>query len=71
MACLYLCRLRVQEGELVLVHGASGAVGTAAVQIAKSIGKTFSKELSLCFVLHWICLKPTLDSFVKLISSLT
>lgn len=41
MACWYIFRLSVQEGELVLVHGASGAVGTAAVQIAKSIGKTF------------------------------
>ena len=29
---------RTKEGETVLVHGASGAVGTAAVQIARSLG---------------------------------
>jgi NADPH2:quinone reductase len=31
-------RGRVQEGETVLVHGAAGGVGTAAVQIAKGAG---------------------------------
>jgi alcohol dehydrogenase len=33
-------RGRVQAGELVLVLGASGGVGTASVQIAKSLGAT-------------------------------
>lgn len=31
-------RARAVEGEIVLIHGASGAVGLAAIQIAKSIG---------------------------------
>jgi NADPH2:quinone reductase len=31
-------RGRYQEGETVLVHGAAGGVGTAAVQIAKGLG---------------------------------
>jgi NADPH2:quinone reductase len=31
---------RVQPGETVLVHGASGAVGTAAVQMARAAGMT-------------------------------
>src|SRR5438270_12892251 len=35
--CLKL-RGRVSEGEWVLVHGAAGGVGTAAVQIAKGLG---------------------------------
>ena len=31
-------RANAKPGETVLVHGASGAVGTAAVQIARSMG---------------------------------
>ncbi|XP_054276308.1 quinone oxidoreductase-like [Macrosteles quadrilineatus] len=31
-------KLKIKKNELVLVHGASGAVGSAAVQIAKHIG---------------------------------
>jgi NADPH2:quinone reductase len=31
-------RGRVQEGERVLVHGAAGGVGTAALQVAKALG---------------------------------
>jgi NADPH2:quinone reductase len=33
-------RGRLQEGETVLVHGAAGGVGTAAVQVAKGLGAT-------------------------------
>jgi NADPH2:quinone reductase len=33
-------RGRVQEGERVLVHGAAGGVGTAALQVAKGLGAT-------------------------------
>jgi NADPH2:quinone reductase len=35
--CLKL-RGRLQEGETVLVHGAAGGVGTAALQVAKGLG---------------------------------
>jgi NADPH:quinone reductase len=31
-------RGRLQEGEIVLVHGAAGGVGTAAIQVAKAAG---------------------------------
>jgi NADPH2:quinone reductase len=31
-------RARLQEGEWVLVHGAAGGVGTAALQVAKGLG---------------------------------
>lgn len=33
-----LTRLGVREGELVLIHGAAGGVGSLAVQIARSLG---------------------------------
>ena len=33
-----LLRGRLQEGETVLVHGAAGGVGTAAIQVAKGLG---------------------------------
>lgn len=33
-----LYRLRIKNGELALIHGASGAVGIAGVQIAKAHG---------------------------------
>jgi NADPH:quinone reductase len=33
-----LLRGRLQEGETVLVHGAAGGVGTAALQVAKGLG---------------------------------
>ena len=32
-------RGRLQEGERVLVHGAAGGVGTAALQVAKALGR--------------------------------
>lgn len=35
-----ILRAQTKPGEVVLVHGASGAVGTAAVQIARAIGAT-------------------------------
>merc|ERR1719500_692892 len=35
-----ILRARTKPGETVLVHGASGAVGTAAVQIARALGAT-------------------------------
>ncbi len=33
-------RARLQAGEILLVHGAAGAVGTAAVEIGKALGAT-------------------------------
>jgi NADPH2:quinone reductase len=33
-------RARVQAGETVLIHGAAGAVGSAAVEVAKALGAT-------------------------------
>jgi len=35
-----ILRAQTRPGEVVLVHGASGAVGTAAVQIARALGAT-------------------------------
>ncbi|XP_014244213.1 quinone oxidoreductase-like [Cimex lectularius] len=35
-----ITKCKIKKGELLLVHGASGGVGTAAVQIAKSRGLT-------------------------------
>lgn len=35
-----ILRAQAKPGEVVLIHGASGAVGTAAVQIARAIGAT-------------------------------
>jgi len=34
-----VARCHVKPGEILLIHGASGAVGIAAVQIAKAYGK--------------------------------
>jgi len=39
-ALTYLQRAKIKPGDEVLVNGASGAVGTAAVQIAKFLGAT-------------------------------
>jgi NADPH:quinone reductase-like Zn-dependent oxidoreductase len=38
LALLFLRRAAIREGDDVVVYGASGAVGTAAVQIARSMG---------------------------------
>merc|ERR1712025_706531 len=35
-----ILRAQTRPGETVLIHGASGAVGTAAVQIARALGAT-------------------------------
>lgn len=35
----FVARCHIKPGEILLVHGASGAVGIAAVQIAKAYGK--------------------------------
>lgn len=37
-AIYFLQEAGIKEGDMVLIHGASGAVGSAAVQIAKSMG---------------------------------
>lgn len=34
-----VARCHIKTGEILLIHGASGAVGIAAVQIAKAYGK--------------------------------
>jgi len=34
-----VARCHIKPGEILLIHGASGAVGIAAVQIAKAYGK--------------------------------
>jgi NADPH:quinone reductase-like Zn-dependent oxidoreductase len=34
-------RCRIKKGETILVHGASGAVGIAALQIAKAEGNLY------------------------------
>ena len=40
LAVHFLRRARVQKGQHVLIYGASGAIGTAAVQLAKHFGAT-------------------------------
>lgn len=38
IASFFMHRLRVQKGQRVLVYGASGAIGTSAVQLARHLG---------------------------------
>lgn len=54
---LFSVLFSVRPGETVLVHGASGGVGIAAVQIAKAHGMTVygtasSKVYLLDFIVH-------------------
>lgn len=42
----FLNAARLQSGEHILIHGASGSIGTAAVQLAKSVGATVSAVCS-------------------------
>jgi NADPH:quinone reductase-like Zn-dependent oxidoreductase len=46
LALYFLRRARIQRGEQVLIYGASGAIGTAATQIAKHFGGTVTAVCS-------------------------
>jgi NADPH:quinone reductase-like Zn-dependent oxidoreductase len=46
LALYFLRRARIQRGEQVLVYGASGAIGTAAMQIVKHLGGTVTAVCS-------------------------
>lgn len=46
LALYFLRKARIQRGEQVLVYGASGAIGTAATQIAKHFGGTVTAVCS-------------------------
>lgn len=46
LALYFLRRAKIQRGEQVLVYGASGAIGTAATQIAKHFGGTVTAVCS-------------------------
>jgi NADPH:quinone reductase-like Zn-dependent oxidoreductase len=41
----FIARCHIKPGEILLVHGASGAVGIAAIQIAKAYGKHMNQVI--------------------------
>lgn len=53
-ACTLLRRVNIRPGQSVLIHGASGSIGAAAVQLAKHLGATVTG----------VCSTPRMD-FVK------
>ncbi|MCB0785449.1 MAG: NAD(P)-dependent alcohol dehydrogenase, partial [Flavobacteriales bacterium] len=42
----FLQKAGLKRGEHILIHGASGSIGTAAVQVAKALGATVTAVCS-------------------------
>jgi NADPH:quinone reductase-like Zn-dependent oxidoreductase len=54
LALAYLRRAGVQAGQRVMVYGASGAVGTSAVQLARHFGAVIGQWLQAASVSRWM-----------------